>query len=103
MGVPRREYLYELQFWELILISRGYERRHYTMWSAIRWHAYNVMSAIPYTDLRKAGINSAMDLLPLPTDKPDEVAITDEERDSMQQEMDMLNALWSSDETSINK
>lgn len=101
--MPRREYLYEVKFWELILISRGYERRNYTMWSAIRWHAYNVMSAMPYVDLRKAGINSVTDLLQLPFDKPEVVNVTDDERDEMQREMDMLNAMWSNEDTTVNK
>lgn len=100
MGVQRREYLYDLQFWELLLISRGYERRTRHLWSSIRWQTYNIMSAIPYTDLQKSGIHKATDLLRLPWDNEniEDRPISDEEQQEMQREMDALNELWSGKE-----
>lgn len=41
IGIPRREYLYDLQFWEIILIIRGYSRRHHPGWEQARLVAYN--------------------------------------------------------------
>lgn len=38
------------------------------MWSAMRWHAYNVMSA--FNELSKNGIYSPADLIAFPWDKP---------------------------------
>ena len=41
IGIPRREYLYELQLWEIILITRGYWRRYHPGWEQARLTAYN--------------------------------------------------------------
>lgn len=41
IGIPRCEYLYDLQFWEIILIIRGYSRRHHPGWEQARLVAYN--------------------------------------------------------------
>ena len=79
IGVSRHEFLYDIQFWEARRLLRGYYKRHRDLWSAIRWHAYNVMSAMPYTDLQKAGIRSPHDLLPLDWDKEDRGDLPSEE------------------------
>lgn len=42
IGIPRKEYLYELQLWEIILITRGYWRRQHPSWEQSRLIAYNV-------------------------------------------------------------
>lgn len=68
IGFPRREFLYEISFWEARRIMRGYRNRYRDMWSAIRWHAYRIMGAIPYTDLEKAGIRRPTDLIKFPWD-----------------------------------
>ena len=41
IGIPRREYLYELMHWEILLITRGYFRRHHAGWEQARLVAYN--------------------------------------------------------------
>jgi len=70
IGYNRREYLYELTHCDLLLIERGYERRHTHMWSASRWETYHIMAATIGTDgLKAAGINSPSDLLPIPGDR----------------------------------
>lgn len=69
MGISRREFLYDIRFWEARRLLRGYNRRHRNMWSAMRWHAFRVMSAMPYTDLSRAGINKPSDLIEFPWDK----------------------------------
>lgn len=69
MGVPRREFLYALEWWEARRIMRGYGRRSREMWGAIRWHAFNVMAAMPYTDLAKSGITSPSNLIEFPWEK----------------------------------
>ena len=69
IGFPRREYLYEISFWETRRILRGYRNRYRDMWSAMRWHAFNIMSAMPFTDLQKAGITKPSDLIQFPWDK----------------------------------
>ena len=69
IGIPRREFLFDISFWEARRIIRGYRRRYRDMWSAVRWHAYRIMGAIPYTDLEKAGIRKPADLIKFPWDK----------------------------------
>ena len=70
IGIPRREYLYELAYWEIVLIVRGYSRRNREMWSAVRWQTYNLMS-VSMADMKKAGILRPADLLPFPWEKND--------------------------------
>lgn len=40
--VPRREYLYEYRFIDMLLISRGYVRRYHPGWEQARLIAYHV-------------------------------------------------------------
>lgn len=42
IGIPLREYLYRLDYCDLILISRGYFKRQRTSWMQSRWIAYQV-------------------------------------------------------------
>ena len=70
--MPRREFLYDIEFWEARRILRGYSKRGRDLWSVMRWHAYNIMSAIPYCDLKKAGIHSPTDLIKFPWDEGSE-------------------------------
>jgi hypothetical protein len=42
IGRDRREFLYDLTFCEIILISRGYHRRQHPSWEQTRWIAYQV-------------------------------------------------------------
>ena len=41
IGIPRLEYLYDLRYWEILLITRGYFRRHHPGWEQARLIAYN--------------------------------------------------------------
>ena len=88
IGIPRREFLYDISFWETRRIYRGYRNRYRDMWSSARWHAYSVMTAMPYVDLAKGGIRSPKDLLPFPWENDgiaDGDLPTDDEIDEMQQ------------------
>lgn len=40
IGIPRNEFLYELKFWELRAIMRGYQRRFHPIWDAARFMGY---------------------------------------------------------------
>ena len=69
IGYDRREYLYELRYVDLYLIEKGYNRRLRHPWTMARWETYHMMLAQCGSDgLKKAGINSQRDLLPLPWD-----------------------------------
>ena len=65
IGIPRREYLYDLAYWEIMLIVRGYIRRSRDLWSATRWQTYNLM-CVSMADIKKAGIHSPTDLIRFP-------------------------------------
>lgn len=72
IGIERREYLYDLTFSDLLLIERGYERRHRNLWSAHRWSTYYIMAAFCGSDnMKKSGINGPTDLMHLPWDNSD--------------------------------
>ena len=62
------------------------------MWSAMRWHAYNVMSA--FSDLSKNGIHSPADLIKFTWDKPkvtEEDIPTDAEVEDTMRMLDEMN------------
>ena len=46
IGVNRREYLFDLTFCEILLISRGYFRRQHAGWEQARLVAYNAHYAM---------------------------------------------------------
>ena len=93
IGLQRQEYLYDLQYIDLLMIERGYERRHRHPWSIARWQTYHIMlSQCGGDSLQKAGISSASDLLPLPWDEDLPPEVTDEEIEKIQAEIDALNA-----------
>lgn len=92
IGIPRREFLYDISLWEARRIYRGYRKRYRDLWSAARWHAYRIMGAIPYVDLQKNGIFSPADILPLPWDKAEVGELpSDEEIDKMRKELQEEN------------
>ena len=67
IGISRREYLYVLSFCDLLLISRGYDRRNRHLWSAIRWQTHQLMAAfVGGNKLTEAGIHSPKDLIAFP-------------------------------------
>ena len=69
IGIQRREYLYELQYLDLLQIERGHERRHRHEWSIARWQTYYIMEAFVGSDnMKKAGLFNPSSLLPLPWD-----------------------------------
>jgi hypothetical protein len=68
IGVQRREYLYELEYWEISLIVRGYFRRNREMWSATRWQTYNLM-CVSMANIKRAGIYRPTDLIKFPWER----------------------------------
>lgn len=92
IGISRLEYLYELQFWEIILIVKGYSHRNREMWSAIRWQTYCLMAT--QADLKKAGIYGPMDLMRFPWEdnKDTSPGISAEQYEALQRDMREHNA-----------
>lgn len=97
IGYNRHEYLFELDYCDILLISRGYFRRTREMWSATRWQTFYLMS-VSMADLKKAGIYRPSDLIKFPWEK-DELeenmlsqADIDEMRRMMREENAKLSA-----------
>lgn len=95
IGIDRKEYLYELEYSDIILISRGYFRRNREMWSATRWQTFYLMCC-SMADLKKSGIYRPTDLIRFPweTDREEAVAglPTKKEIEDMQRQMREENA-----------
>ena len=67
IGIQLRDYLYDLRYIDLLMIQRGYDRRHRYVWAATRWQTYNLMSAQVGTKaLQEAGIFNITDLIRFP-------------------------------------
>ena len=91
IGIPRIEYLYDLTWCDLLIIERGYERRHRQMWSASRWSTFYIMSAFAGSEgMTKSGIHSPKDLLPFPWEKT-KVIITEDEQQELLKEIEAFN------------
>lgn len=93
IGIPRREYLYELTFKDIVLIQRGYVNRSRNMWSATRWQTYRIMEAFVGSEgMRKANLDSPKDLLEFPWEKDAPPPLTDDEVKEALMELEALNA-----------
>jgi hypothetical protein len=92
IGIPRKEFLYELTYCDIILIQKGYDARYRNMWTASRWQTFYLMSAFVGSDgMRKANITSPRDLLPFPWEK-ETTDISDKEIAELQAQMAAINA-----------
>ena len=75
IGINRREFLYELRLWEIILITRGYFRRYHPAWEQARLIAYNAAHAFG----SKHQPPPVQQWLPFPWEKTESDLPTDEE------------------------
>ena len=70
IGLPRREYLYDLQYIDLLQIERGHDRRHRHEWAISRWQTYRLMEAFIGTEgMNKSGLYKPVDLFKFPWEK----------------------------------
>lgn len=85
IGIDTDTYLHRLRYVDMILISRGYQRRSRHMWSATRWQTFHTMEAAIGTEaLHKAGIRKPTDLLSFPWERKTGIGtITDDEKKMM--------------------
>ena len=93
IGIPRREFLYEIQYWEAMKIVQGYQARSRNMWSAIRWQTYQIMrTQAGDKEMRKNRIFNPQDLLKFPWDDPKAAQpLSDSDREELQGLMDNEN------------
>lgn len=92
IGIDRKEYLHELSYCDILLISRGYQRRSRQMWGSARWSTYHQMLASAGTKaMREAGIYSQTDLIKFPWEQDAPPPLSAEEEAEMQREIAMFN------------
>ena len=87
IGIPRREFLYDLRFWEVRRIIRGYRQRdrlkHQLMAECV-YAAIHVM--------RDPKGKRVEDIFPMLFDDDDEPPLTKEDVAELQAEMDAINS-----------
>lgn len=92
IGRDRREFLYEMQQWEILLITRGYFRRFHQSWEQTRLIAHQVhyCMGLPKGQIAK----TPTEFIPFPWEKEEDNTpqITDEEVAELQAEMAAINA-----------
>ena len=91
IGIPRREFLYDLRFWEVRRIIRGYRRRD--------WLKHQLLAEIVYAAtfaMRDPKGKTVSDMFPMLFDddeeEDDEPPITKEDVADLQQLMASINA-----------
>jgi len=88
IGIPRREFLYVIQFWEARRILRGYNKRERGFWAAIRWQTFYLMSSLSGSKhLKENNIYNPIDLMPFPWEKKPAPPMSDQEIQNMQEDM----------------
>lgn len=90
IGIPRREFLYDIRFWEVRRIIRGYRRRDWLKHQLLAECAYATIYA-----MRDPKGKTVADIFPMLFDDDedeDEPPITEEEVDNLQQLMADINA-----------
>lgn len=75
IGISRREFLYEVRFWEVARIIRGYRRRGRLRDQLIAHASYAALYA-----LRDPGGKTVQDLFPMLFDDEERVPISEEDR-----------------------
>ena len=89
IGIPRREFLYEIRFWEVRRIIRGYRRRDWLKHQLLAECAYATIYA-----MRDPKGKTVADIFPMlfDEDDDDEPPITEDEAAELQQLMADINA-----------
>ena len=89
IGIPRREFLYDIRFWEVRRIIRGYRRRDWLKHQLLAECAYATIYA-----MRDPKGKTVADIFPMLFDDEDddEPPITEDEAAELQQLMADINA-----------
>lgn len=90
IGIPRREFLYDLRFWEVRRIVRGYRQRDRLKHQLIAECAYSATYA-----MRDPKGKTVADMFPMffeDDDDDDEPPISQADIDELQAEMAAINA-----------
>ena len=91
IGIPRREFLYDIRFWEVRRIIRGYRQRDRLKHQLIAECVYAAMYA-----MRDPKGKTVADMFPMlfddDDDDDDEPPVSEEDVAELQAEMDAINA-----------
>ena len=97
IGINRIEYLYVLNYTDLLMIERGYNRRQQHPWSIARWETYHLMLAFCGSkSLKEAGIHSPKDLLKFPWEDIT-IQLSKEEQEELQNDMKYWESIQQSE------
>lgn len=90
IGIPRREFLYDIRFWEVRRIIRGYRRRDWLKHQLMAECVYAAMYA-----MRDPQGKTVADMFPMLfdyDDDDDEPPISEEDVAELQADMDAFNS-----------
>jgi hypothetical protein len=92
IGIPRREFLYDIRFWEVRRIIKGYRRRNILHYQLQRMNVWASMFCMGNPKNKRP-----QDIFPLFFDdddeeRDDETDYTDDEVAALQAEMDAINS-----------
>ena len=90
IGIPRREFLYDIRFWEVRRIVRGYRQRDLLKHQLIAECTYAAMFAM--RDPKGKTVEDMFPMLFEDDDDDDEPPISAEDVEELQAVMDALNA-----------
>lgn len=87
IGISRHEFYYELKWWEVKAIIRGYHARHHHSWEQARLVAYHAR----YCMGSKDPVPTPEKWLPFTWELKAEKIVSDAERQDLQAEMDAIS------------
>lgn len=70
IGINRETFLFQLSWWEVNSILKGYRRRHKTLCDMVRWQSWFLAST--QCKLEDAGIKCSQDILKFPWDEEED-------------------------------
>ena len=88
IGISRHEFYYELKWWEVRSIIRGYNARHHHGWEQARLVAYNARFCMGSKD----PLPTVTEWLKFPWEQKAVIPVSQEVVDELQAEMDAINA-----------
>jgi hypothetical protein len=88
IGFPRKEFLYELKWWEVKSIIRGYNARHHHGWEQARLVAYNAH----YCMGSKDPVPTVSEWIKFPWEQKKVTPLSKSDVEMMQAEIDAINA-----------
>lgn len=90
IGIDRHTFYYDLRWWEVKAIIRGYNARHHTSWEQMRWVAYHVNYCMGLPKGETAP--KVTEWVKFPWEKEPPAPITNAERDELLADIDAENA-----------